>query len=186
MLRALRGCRSARALATKASSARALATKASSASWSPEWAKAGLGADTAAAGATLNRVMFVQCGFGCDQHGDRKLGATKAAVRAVRNAIEFNSIPGMVEIEGGRKNMLIHLKLGVPPDTFVDTDEVAKVFPYGRLLPIEVTAGGLSYGSGSRRERAGRRGRRRARRVRGGVDRVRGGGRGRRAKGVEN
>ena len=148
MLRSLRGCRGARALATKASSARALATKASSASWSPEWAKAGLGADTAAAGATLNRVMFVQCGFGCDQHGDRKLGATKAAVRAVRNAIEFNSIPGMVEIEGGRKNMLIHLKLGVPPDTFVDTDEVAKVFPYGRLLPIEVTAGGLSYGSG--------------------------------------
>ena len=40
------------------------------------------------------------------------------------------------------------LKLGVPPETFVDTDEVAKVFPYGRLLPIEVTPGGLSYGSG--------------------------------------
>ena len=92
--------------------------------------------------------MFVQCGFGCDQHGDRKLGATKAAVRAVRNAIEFNSIPGMVEIEGGRKNMLIKLKLGVPPDTFVDTDEVAKVFPYGRLLPIEVTTGGLAFGCG--------------------------------------
>ena len=86
----------------------------------------GLGADTAAAGATATAACS-RCGFGCDQHGDRKLGATKVAVRAVRNAIEFNSIPGMVEIEGGRKNMLIHLRLGVLPDTFVDTDEVAKV-----------------------------------------------------------
>lgn len=30
-------------------------------------------------------VLFVECGFGCDQHGQT---ATKAAVRACRNAIE--------------------------------------------------------------------------------------------------
>ena len=75
---------------------RALCTKASTQSWSEEWAKAGLGADASSAGDVLNRVMFVQVGFGCDQHGDRRLGSTKAAVRAVRNALEFNSIPGMV------------------------------------------------------------------------------------------
>lgn len=98
----------------------------------------------------MNKLLFVQVGFGCDQHGDRKKGATKAAVRAVRNAIEFNSIPGCVfVVPGGRPNMLIHLKLGVPaeaPD--VDLDEVAKVFPYGKLLPIEVVHGGLTFGCG--------------------------------------
>ena len=114
---------------------RALCTKASTQSWSEEWAKAGLGADASSAGDVLNRVMFVQVGFGCDQHGDRRLGSTKAAVRAVRNALEFNSIPGMVHaVPGGRKNMLIHLKLGVPAEApTVDLDAVAAVFPYGRL-----------------------------------------------------
>ena len=30
----------------------------------------------------------------------------------------------------------------------VDLDEVARVFPYGKLLPIEVTTGGLTFGCG--------------------------------------
>ena len=53
----------------------------------------------------LNRVLFVQCGFGCDQHGDRSLGSTKAAVRAVRDALSFNSIPGMVHAVPGGPNL---------------------------------------------------------------------------------
>lgn len=41
-------------------------------------------------------------GFGVDQHGNDGSsgsggGTTKAAVREVRNAIEFNSIPGIIE-----------------------------------------------------------------------------------------
>lgn len=38
----------------------------------------------------MERVLFSECGFGADQHGQ---DATKAALRACRNAIEFNSIP---------------------------------------------------------------------------------------------
>ena len=123
---------------------------AASSHWNEEWAKAGLGAARAGSSDVLNRVMFIQLGFGCDQHGDRSLGSTKAAVRAVRQAIEFNSIPGMVHaVPGGRKNMLIHVKLGVPEEALhVDLDAVAKVFPYGKLLPIDVVPGGLTYGSG--------------------------------------
>lgn len=123
---------------------------ASSQHWSEEWAKAGLGAGRAGGGDVLNRVLFIQLGFGCDQHGDRSLGSTKAAVRAVRQAIEFNSIPGMVHaIPGGRENMLIHVKIGVPEEALhVDLDAVATVFPYGKLLPIDVVPGGLTYGSG--------------------------------------
>lgn len=38
------------------------------------------------------RIFFIECGFGNDSHGQ---SSTKAAVRACRNAIEFNSIPSI-------------------------------------------------------------------------------------------
>jgi uncharacterized protein (TIGR02058 family) len=133
-------------------------------SWSEEWKRLGLGAELVEDnGSNSNskyfprNLFFVQLGFGVDQHGDRQSDgfATKAAIRAVRNAIEFNSIPGVIDhLPGGRKNMLIHVKLGVPAFAFaasseaVDALEVAKVFPYGRLLPIEVVKGGLEFHSG--------------------------------------
>ncbi len=148
---------------------------ASSLSWSEEWKKLGLGARIPKPGSTMTNLLFVQIGFGVDQHGnddettkkqDEKKdsisnsgnsgGATKAAVRAIRNAIEFNSIPGVIEtVPGGRSEMLISVKLGVPTKRnsenepmYVDLNEVAKVFPYGRLLPIEVVVGGLSFHTG--------------------------------------
>jgi len=118
--------------------------------WSAEWAKAGLGAQLASADEVLNRLLFVQVGFGCDQHGDRSKGSTTAALRAVRDAISFNSIPGMVHaVPGGRANMLIQVRVGVPPAfPEVDVEEIARVFPYGRLLPVDVTVGGLTFGCG--------------------------------------
>mmetsp|Transcript_28285 Transcript_28285/g.66405 ORF Transcript_28285/g.66405 Transcript_28285/m.66405 type:complete len:288 (-) Transcript_28285:1109-1972(-) len=133
-------------------------------SWSEEWKRLGLGAeliddDNDDDNGFPRNLFFVQLGFGVDQHGDRQNDgfATKAAVRAVRNAIEFNSIPGVIDhIPGGRKGMLIHVRLGVPPPSnrpgealaSVDALEVAKVFPYGKLLPIEVVVGGLEFHSG--------------------------------------
>jgi uncharacterized protein (TIGR02058 family) len=108
----------------------------------------------------ISNLFFVQVGFGVDQHGEND--ATKAATRAVRNAIEFNSIPGVVEaIPGGRRDMLIQVKLGIPAVASRPTDsslpqepmkvdplQIAKVFPYGRLLPIEMVVGGLSFATG--------------------------------------
>jgi len=128
-------------------------------SWSEEWKSLGLGARLPEPGAQMTNLLFVQTGFGVDQHGDRgKEGATKAAIRAVRNAIEFNSIPGMIEaVPGGRKEILIRVKLGVPPKNEqdsvlepvdVDLSHVAKVFPYGRLMPIQVVVGGLLFPTG--------------------------------------
>ena len=166
-------------------------TMATGQSWSDEWKALGLGARLPKDDDTrITNLLFVQVGFGVDQHGndDRNSsgsggGATKAAVRAVRNAIEFNSIPGVIEaVPGGREEMLISgeytililsimilnrthdandivlhnikVKLGVPNQRKstdpmkVNLDEVAKVFPYGRLLPIEVVVGGLSFSTG--------------------------------------
>ncbi|CAJ1942824.1 unnamed protein product [Cylindrotheca closterium] len=115
--------------------------------WSEEWKKNNLGAKLQN-GTFPSTLFFVELGFGVDQHGDRS-NATKAAIRAVRNSIEFNSIPGVIEhIPGGRKEMLIHVKLGIPKGAIVDVMEVAKVFPYGRLLPIETTVGGLEFATG--------------------------------------
>ena len=57
--------------------------------------------------------------------------------------------------------MLIHVKLGVPSlsskngreEDFsvplpVDALQVAKVFPYGQLLPLEIALGGISFHTG--------------------------------------
>lgn len=118
--------------------------------WSDEWKRLGLGAKLVDGNDVSfpSNLFFVQLGFGVDQHGDRT-NATKACIRAVRNAIEFNSIPGVIQhIPGGRHAMLIHVKLGVPDGAIVDRLQVAKVFPYGRLLPIQVEVGGLSFHSG--------------------------------------
>jgi Conserved hypothetical protein (Lin0512_fam) len=166
--------------------------------WNEEWERLGLGATIVKDNRRLTscddqppqnlryhhrlpeNLFFVQLGFGVDQHGDTTNDATKAAVRAVRNAIEFNSIPGVVKhIPGGRHEMLIHVKLGVPParrqqqdhddrreshsqeeanrmddaitavvPSYVDTAQVAKVFPYGKLLPIDIVVGGIDFHSG--------------------------------------
>lgn len=91
--------------------------------------------------------MFVECGFGADQHGQQP---TKACVRACRNAIEFNSLPRMRHlVPNGYEGMKLHVQLGVPAPYLgcVDTVEVARVFPYGDVK-VEVEVGGLLADSG--------------------------------------
>ncbi|CEF98376.1 Conserved hypothetical protein CHP02058 [Ostreococcus tauri] len=89
----------------------------------------------------MESVLFSECGFGADQHGQ---DATKAALRACRNAIEFNSIPSIREIvPGGYEGMKIHVHLGVPRGASVDRDAVRDSFPYGEVLPVVVDDGGL-------------------------------------------
>jgi uncharacterized protein (TIGR02058 family) len=58
-------------------------------------------------------------------------------------------------VPGGRAEMLIQVKLGIPlkredssEPMEVNLNEVAKVFPYGRLMPIEVVVGGLAFNTG--------------------------------------
>ena len=96
----------------------------------------------------MQQVLFVECGFGCDQHGQN---ATKAVVRACRSAIEFNSIPYIRQIvPGGYESMKLHVQIGVPSGSVsqVDLAAVAAVFPYGQILPIQIEHGGLLAHSG--------------------------------------
>lgn len=98
-------------------------------------------------GMGMNHVLFVEIGMGADQHGQ---DATKAAVRACRNAIEFNSIPSIRQIvPGGYDNMKLHIQIGVPKGAVLDLEKIRRVFPYGQICePIEVVEGGLMARSG--------------------------------------
>jgi uncharacterized protein (TIGR02058 family) len=102
---------------------------------------------TASDNAFINNVLFVECGFGNDSHGQ---SATKAAVRACRNAIEFNSIPSIAKlVPGGYNGLKISVILGVPDEyvSGLDVSEVEKVFPYGKV-EFKVQSGGLVAPSG--------------------------------------
>lgn len=95
----------------------------------------------------LQNVLFVECGFGNDSHGQ---SATKAAVRACHNAIESNSIPSVSEIvPGGYDGLKLSVILGVPQEyqDGLNLEEVKKVFPYGQV-EIIVRHGGLVAPSG--------------------------------------
>ena len=73
-------------------------------------------------------TLFVECGFGNDSHGQN---ATKAAVRACRNAIEFNSIPSIgALVPGGYDGMELRVQIAAPTTpSGVDIDAVKAVFP---------------------------------------------------------
>ena len=86
-------------------------------------------------------------GFGNDSHGQ---SSTKAAVRACRNAIEFNSIPSIARlVPGGYDGLKLHVILAVP-DKYRDNlnlDIVKDVFPYGQVK-FEIQSGGMIAPSG--------------------------------------
>jgi uncharacterized protein (TIGR02058 family) len=91
--------------------------------------------------------MFIELGMGTDLHGQN---ITKAAVRAVQDAIRCNSMPGLPSLlPGGDLNeMKINVKLAVPCDKDkLDLAQVRAVFPYGKV-DIEVCDGGMVTSSG--------------------------------------
>mmetsp|Transcript_17592 Transcript_17592/g.38177 ORF Transcript_17592/g.38177 Transcript_17592/m.38177 type:complete len:204 (-) Transcript_17592:1540-2151(-) len=95
----------------------------------------------------IENLLFVQLGMGTDTHGQ---DVTRAAFRAVKNAISYNSIPSSSWIiPGGVTNMRVHVKLGVPAqyESHLRADDVLEALPYGRKS-VEVVAGGLTARSG--------------------------------------
>lgn len=94
----------------------------------------------------MDTVIFVELGMGADLHGQ---DVTKAAVRAVENAIRRNSMPGLrTLVPGGIDGMKVHVRLAVPCDREkLDADAVKRVLPYGQVT-VEVTDGGMLTSSG--------------------------------------
>lgn len=91
--------------------------------------------------------MFIEMGMGIDLHGQN---VTKAAVRAVQNAIHHNSMPGIVGVLPNQdiNQMKVKVKLAVPTDKEkLDLALVKAELPYGQVT-IEVIDGGMLTTSG--------------------------------------
>jgi uncharacterized protein (TIGR02058 family) len=95
----------------------------------------------------MEKIMFIETGMGIDVHGQN---ITKAAIRAVKNAIHFNSMPGIRSVLPGNSldNMKVNVKLAVPCDKDkLDIEAVKEVLPYGQVT-VEVMDGGMLTTSG--------------------------------------
>ncbi|PIA27308.1 hypothetical protein AQUCO_08100036v1 [Aquilegia coerulea] len=103
------------------------------------------------------KLLFVEMGVGYDQHGQ---DITVAAMRACKDAISSNSIPAFRRgsIPGvSFEEMKLQIKLGVPSPVqqYLDIDRVKSVFPYGKILNVDVVDGGLICSSGVHVEEMG-------------------------------
>lgn len=95
----------------------------------------------------MEKLLFIQTGFGVDVHGQN---ITKAAERAVRNAIFTNSMPGIEGLlpDNDLNNMEVRIKLALPCDEEkLDYEKIKAIIPYGTVT-IETMPGGMLTTSG--------------------------------------
>lgn len=94
----------------------------------------------------MRQVVVIELGMGVDLQGQ---DATKAAVRAVRDAIGRIYLPGVrAFMTGGAKKMAILVRLAVPEGVGKpDPAAVKEVLPHGEVT-IEVMPGGMLTPSG--------------------------------------
>lgn len=86
-------------------------------------------------------------GLGVDLVGE---DSTKAAARAVREAIGRTSLPGLRDLLPGRDRaaMRVEVTVAVPGHETVNRQAVAAVLPYGRISVTPV-AGGMRTPNGT-------------------------------------
>jgi uncharacterized protein (TIGR02058 family) len=87
---------------------------------------------------SLKRYL-TEMGMGVDVHGG---DYTKAAKRAVSDAIRHSSINFFAHIDKSRDNMQLIVKLGAARPELIDTLAVAAELPYGQVT-VEPEIGGL-------------------------------------------
>jgi uncharacterized protein (TIGR02058 family) len=87
---------------------------------------------------TLKR-MAIEIGMGTDIRG---ADYTKAAVRALRDALWHNSLNVADAMGKPTDSMVVEVLIGVPKPELVDKAEVLKVLPYGTGT-VKVFEGGL-------------------------------------------
>ncbi len=83
--------------------------------------------------------MVMEVGMGVDLQG---ADYTKAAVRAVMDALRHNSLTVAPAFGVAKEDMKIEVSIGVAKPEAVDKEAVKAVFPYGKAS-VEVVEGGL-------------------------------------------
>jgi uncharacterized protein (TIGR02058 family) len=86
------------------------------------------------------QAMVLEFGMGVDVHGG---DATKAARRAVSDAIRHSSLPLLQQIRERGGTMLVDVTIGVPDPSAVDVESVKAELPHGEVT-VRVVAGGLA------------------------------------------
>lgn len=91
----------------------------------------------------MGRKRFIiEFGTGADFHGG---DVTKAAQKAVKDAVSHSCLCGLVDIFGVKdpNEMHIEVKVGCPYPERINRDEVSKAIPFG-TVNLEVVPGGLA------------------------------------------
>lgn len=88
----------------------------------------------------MSVVPYVlEFGMGVDLHGD---DCTKAACRAVFDALRHSSLPLLNEIRERGGTMLVHVTVAVPDPASVNLDTVKAELPHGEVT-VQAVSGGL-------------------------------------------
>ena len=85
------------------------------------------------------KAFVLEFGMGVDVHGG---DCTKAACRAVSDAIRHSSLPFAQEVRERGGTMLVDVTVGVPDPAAVDVDLVRRELPHGEVT-VHAVAGGL-------------------------------------------
>lgn len=88
----------------------------------------------------MSTVRYVlEFGMGVDLHGG---DCTKAACRAVFDALRHSSLPLLREINERGGKMLVDVTVAVPDPATVDVETVKKELPHGEVT-VHAVSGGL-------------------------------------------
>ena len=87
--------------------------------------------------------MIVEMGMGVDQHGHNN-DPTKAAIKAIKDAISNNCLPGLREILEIRdpNKMIVDVLIGCPYPENINKKKVLRAIPFG-TKNLKVVNGGL-------------------------------------------
>jgi len=85
------------------------------------------------------KPAVLEFGMGVDVHG---LDGTKAACRAVSDAIRHSSLPLFRDVRERGGRMLVDVTIGIPDGTKVDTEVVKRELPHGEVT-VRAVPGGL-------------------------------------------
>jgi uncharacterized protein (TIGR02058 family) len=87
------------------------------------------------------RRFILEFGMGIDQHGQN---ATRAACKAVSDAVSRSCLVGLIEIVRLRNldDMLVDIQIACPHPEQVDRQEVMQALPFGQKQ-LEIREGGM-------------------------------------------
>jgi len=85
------------------------------------------------------KPCVLEFGMGVDVHGQ---DATKAACRAVSDAIRHSSLPLFSDVRARGGRMFVEVTVGVPDPAAVDTERVRRELPHGEVT-VRAVSGGL-------------------------------------------